>query len=117
MADGLVYKLLSLTIPLDRNGNPVPDIVIDVNGQKVHADITYEVWCEMVNSNDRSRELYLNTMLAFLVLRVVLKAKAFNNLKLDYRDLLYWARHSINTKWNFAEPPQCSCEFYKDVIG
>lgn len=117
MSDGLVYKLLSLTTPLDRNGNPVPDIVIDVNGQKLHADITYEVWCKMVNSNDRSRELYLNTMLAFLMLRVVLKAKAFNNLKLDYRDLLYWARHSINTKWNFADLPQYSCEFYKDVIG
>lgn len=111
------YKLSSLdTSRLDKNGFPVPDITIQVDGQIIHADLTYKMWCSLVNSTNLSRKRYLDTMLAFLFLRVVLKAKAFYSIDIDYNDLWYWAREHIHTKWNMYELPQCSLNLYKMFI-
>lgn len=111
---GHEYTLSNLDISrLDKNGFPVPDITIQVDDQLIHADLTYKMWCSLVNSTNLSRKRYLDTMLAFLFLRVVLKAKAFYSIDIDYRDLWCWARENINTKWNMHELPQCSLKLYE----
>lgn len=110
------YKIMQFNILEDKKGFPVPDITLSVDDEIIHTDMTYNTWCSMLNSSDKSKNRYLNTMLSFLLLKLVLKAKAFHNKEIDYDDLRNWALEHINTKWNFGDIPRCSREFYEKFI-